>query len=203
MTKRVFDVVLSLLGLIVLSPVLVSLALLVALDSRGAILYRGWRTGRGGAPFRIYKFRTMTPDAERTGGYSTSKGDPRITRVGRFVRRYKLDELPQLLNVLLGNMSIVGPRPEVPAYTRLYEGEELLILSVRPGITDLSSLKFIHLDDVLGEDDADRVYEQQVRPVKNALRVQYVKNQSFRNDLSIIVHTLLKLAGVPLWNTRS
>src|ERR1035438_6707116 len=203
MTKRVFDVIASFIGLITLSPVLVLIGLLVALDSRGGILYRGPRTGRGGEPFRIYKFRTMTANAERTGGYSTAKGDPRITRVGRFLRRYKLDELPQLLNVLLGDMSIVGPRPEVPAYTKLYEGEELLILTVRPGITDLSSLKFIHLDEVLGEADADRVYEQQVRPVKNALRVQYVKNQSFRNDISIIVRTLLELTGAPSWNTRS
>src|ERR1035437_3027303 len=115
MTKRVFDVIACFIGLIILSPVLFLIALLIALDSRGGILYRGRRSGRGDEPFRIYKFRTMTADAEQTGGYSTAKGDPRITRVGRFLRRHKLDELPQLLNVLVGDMSIVGPRPEVPA----------------------------------------------------------------------------------------
>lgn len=202
MSKRAFDVIASLIGLVILSPLLAFIALVVAADSRGGVFYRGRRTGRDGEPFRIYKFRTMAADAERTGGYSTAKNDPRVTRVGRCLRRNKLDELPQLLNVLMGDMSIVGPRPEVPVYTRLYQGEELMILSVRPGITDPSSLKFIHLDEVLGETDADTVYEQKVRSVKNALRVQYVKSQSFRHDLSIIVRTLLTLAGVLPWNTQ-
>jgi len=179
-------------------PLLLAISILVKLDSRGPVFYRGQRTGRNGKTFRIMKFRSMVVGAEKLGGYSTARNDRRITQVGRYLRRYKLDELPQLINVLRGEMSIVGPRPEVPAYTRLYEGDELLILTVRPGITDYSSIKFAQLDQVLGENDADIVYEEKVRPIKNALRVQYVKDRSFAGDLLIICHTVAKLAGVSL-----
>jgi len=135
----------------------------------------------------------MTPDAEQLGGGSTAKDDRRITRVGRFLRRYKLDELPQLLNVLKGDMSIVGPRPELSQYTQLYMGDELLILHVRPGITDHASLEFIRLGEILGNDAPDAVYEEKVRPLKNALRVKYVREQSFWGDIAIIVRTLKRL----------
>lgn len=203
MLKRTFDILTSLLGLLLLSPIFVVIAVAVKLDSRGPILYRGVRAGMNGVPFRIFKFRTMVPNAEQIGGYSTGKRDPRITRIGSFLRRHKLDELPQFLNVLRGEMSIVGPRPEIVEYTDLYSGDEKLILTVRPGITDYSSLKFVHLEDALGEKNPDLVYEQRVRPVKNMLRIQYVKTQSFHADLVIILRTLLKLIGVPLCNTRS
>lgn len=155
-----------------------------------------------GLPFRIFKFRTMVMNAEAIGGPSTGKDDPRVTRVGRFLRRYKLDELPQLLNVLRGEMSIVGPRPEVPQYTALYEGDELLILTVRPGITDYASVEFAQLSEVLGSDDPDRMYEERVRPIKNALRVKYVKEQSLVVDLKIIALTVARLLRVG-WIARS
>jgi len=201
--KRCFDVTAACLGLLILAPPMAVIALLIGVTSPGPILYRGRRTGLQGKPFRICKFRTMVADAERKGGLSTAKNDPRITRIGGLLRRYKLDELPQLINVLKGEMSIVGPRPEMPEYTRLYTGEELLILTVRPGITDYASLRFVHLDDVLGADRADEVYENQVRPMKNLLRVEYVKTRSFGKDLTIILRTLSKLAGTALWNTRN
>ena len=196
MVKRAFDILAASAALLLLWPLLLLIAILVKTGSPGPILYRGERTGRYGKPFHILKFRSMVVDAERLGGYSTAQNDPRVTQIGRFLRRFKLDELPQLFNVLRGEMSIVGPRPEVPAYTRLYVGEELLILTVLPGITDYSSIKFSQLDKVLGEKDADRVYEETVRPSKNALRVQYVRNQSFKTDVDIIGRTIIKLVGI-------
>src|SRR5207245_5742371 len=129
-----FDLILSLLGLIVLAPLLAALALLIKLDSPGPVFYRGVRAGRNGKPFRIFKFRTMVMNADKIGGPSSAAGDPRITRVGQFLRRYKLDELPQLLNVLKGEMSLVGPRPEVLQYVAMFNTEEKAILSVPPGI---------------------------------------------------------------------
>jgi lipopolysaccharide/colanic/teichoic acid biosynthesis glycosyltransferase len=193
MAKRIFDLVMAAFGLSVLWPMLAVIAMLVKLDSPGPVFYRGVRTGRDGCPFRIFKFRTMVVGAERLGGGSTGKDDPRVTRLGHTLRRYKLDELPQLINVLIGDMSLVGPRPELPQYTSLYTGEEQLILTVRPGITDYASLEFINLGEILGNDAPDVVYEEQVRPVKNTLRVKYVKEQSLRGDLVIISKTLLKL----------
>ncbi|MBI4423373.1 MAG: sugar transferase [Elusimicrobia bacterium] len=193
--KRTFDLACAAAGLALLWPLLLAIAVLVVVDSPGPVFHRGMRSGRHGKPFRIYKFRTMAHGAESRGGLSTAKDDPRITRAGRFLRRFKLDELPQLLNVLTGEMSLVGPRPEMPEYTRLYAGEESLILTVRPGITDYSSLEFIHLGDLLGNDQPDRVYEEKVRPVKNALRVKYVRERSFLGDLWIILRTLGRLAG--------
>ena len=193
MIKRAFDILAALTGLILLWPLLLLIAVLIKLDSHGPVFYRGVRSGRCGTPFRIFKFRTMVPGAESLGGGSTGKDDPRVTRIGRTLRRYKLDELPQLLNVLKGEMSIVGPRPELPQYTGLYTGEEQLILTVRPGITDYASLEFINLAEILGNVEPDAVYEEQVRPVKNALRVKYVKEQNLCGDLIIISRTLLRL----------
>jgi lipopolysaccharide/colanic/teichoic acid biosynthesis glycosyltransferase len=148
----------------------------------------------------MYKFRTMVVNAERLGGPSTGKNDPRITRLGRYLRKYKLDELPQLLNILRGQMSFVGPRPEVPQYTSLYTGEEKLILTVRPGITDYSSLKYINLAEVLGSEQVDAFYEEKVRPEKNKLRIKYVKEHSFWVDLKIIALTLYGILGRRSWN---
>lgn len=194
--KRFFDLFCALIGLLVLWPILLVVGFMIWLDSGLPIFYRGVRTGWYGRPFRIYKFRTMVQDAEQLGGPSTGKNDPRITRVGEFLRKYKLDELPQLINVLKGEMSIVGPRPEVPQYTYLYTGDEKLILTVRPGITDYASLQFIHLDQVLGDEMPDQIYEEQVRPIKNSLRVKYVKERTFWRDVGIIFKTVTKLVGV-------
>ncbi len=194
--KRLFDLCCASIALLALSPVFALVALLIWLDSGLPIFYRGIRTGMHSRPFRIYKFRTMVQDAEHLGGPSTGKDDPRVTRVGKYLRKHKLDELPQLLNVLKGEMSIVGPRPEVPLYTRLYVGDEQLVLTVRPGITDYASIEFVHQEQVVGSESPDQVFVEKVLPVKNALRVKYVKEQSFRGDIAIIVRTILRLIGV-------
>jgi lipopolysaccharide/colanic/teichoic acid biosynthesis glycosyltransferase len=191
--KTLFDFIFASIGFIFLLPVALIVALIIKMDSAGPVFYRGIRTGKHGRPFRIFKFRTMVVDAEKLGGPSTGKDDPRVTRVGRFLRAHKIDEIPQLLNVLTGEMSIVGPRPEVPQYTSLYEGDEKLILSVKPGITDLASIKFSRLDEHLGSGDPDSVYEEKIRPVKNRLRVQYVKERTFLGDLGIIIQTLKRV----------
>ncbi|MGQ9698440.1 MAG: sugar transferase [Armatimonadota bacterium] len=191
--KRGFDLVVSVLGLAVLWPLLLIIAIAVKLDSPGPVFYRGVRTGRGGIPFRIYKFRTMVNNAESLGGGSTAKNDPRVTRIGRLLRKYKLDELPQLINVVRGDMSLVGPRPELPTYTSRYTSEEKAILSVRPGITDFSSIEYIDLAEVLGDDGADTVYEERVLPTKNQLRLKYVAERSFWLDLRLIALTIVRL----------
>lgn len=193
MAKKLFDIIFASLGALALAPVFIAIAAAIKLTSPGPVFYRGVRTGLRGRPFRIFKFRTMVVNAEKVGGPSTGKDDPRITSVGGFLRRYKLDELPQLFNVIGGEMSLVGPRPEVPQYTDEYRGEELLILTVRPGITDYASIKFSRLDEVLGSEEPDRVYEEKVRPVKNALRIKYVKEQSFWGDVSLIFATIFRI----------
>ncbi|MGB7211067.1 MAG: sugar transferase [Gemmatimonadales bacterium] len=192
MVKRAFDLLVALLLLLLLWPLLLVAAVCVRLDSPGPAFYRAVRIGRGGVPFRMWKFRTMVANADRLGGTSTGLHDARITRVGRWLRAAKLDELPQLFNVVRGEMSVVGPRPEVEEYTRLYAGEELLILSVRPGITDFASLEFSRLAEVLGSGDPDLVYAEQVRPIKNRLRLKYVREASFGTDLAILWRTALK-----------
>lgn len=199
--KRLFDVVASGLLLVLLSPVLAVVAVIVRLDSRGPVFFRGVRTGRHGKPFKIIKFRTMVPDAERLGGPCAATDDPRVTGVGRLLRRTKLDELPQLVNVLLGDMSIVGPRPEVPEYTEKYP-EERLIVSVRPGITDWASIAFINQADLVSGDDPRRDYEERVRPLKTALRVRYVREHGFLTDLGIIVATATAIVRVLFFRGR-
>lgn len=191
--KRTMDFVLSFLVLFLMSPLLLVVAVCIKLDSPGPILYRGVRTGKGGVPFHLLKFRTMVANAEKVGGPSTGKGDPRITRMGKLLRKYKIDELPNLFNVLKGNMSLVGPRPEVPKYTALYRDEELLILQVPPGITDFSSIEFIALDEALGSVDVDRVYEEKIKPVKNKLRIKYAKEASLVTDFRILFLTVFRL----------
>lgn len=195
LAKRAFDLAVSSVLLAMLSPVLLVVALAIRLDSRGPVIYRGRRTGRHGRPFDVLKFRSMLPDAESRGGTTTAQNDARVTRVGRVLRRYKLDELPQLLNVLRGDMSLVGPRPEVEEYTRLYDAEERAILSVRPGITDYASLRFIDLASIVGGEDADEAYRTRVLERKNRLRLQYVRERSFAVDLSILATTAWMLAG--------
>jgi lipopolysaccharide/colanic/teichoic acid biosynthesis glycosyltransferase len=189
--KRCFDFVVALLGLGISGPALVSVAILIRLEDRGPAFYRGWRVGLGGKPFRLLKFRTMRPDAERSGVSSTANDDPRITRIGGVLRRYKLDELPQLWNVLRGEMSLVGPRPEVQRFVDLYTEEEKAILSVRPGITDWASLWNIDEGAVLqGASDPDRAYCELIRPTKLRLQLTYVREAGFLTDLKILLHTV-------------
>jgi len=194
--KRLFDILASALGLLMLSPLFILIAMGIKFDSPGPVFYRGERVGLRGRRFRIFKFRTMVRNAEKLGGTTTGENDPRVTRMGRFLRGRKLDELPQLLNVLIGDMSLVGPRPEVPEYADRYTGEEKLILSVRPGITDWSSLRFIDLQAHVGSDDPDAAFREKVLPEKNRLRLEYVRDRSFWTDMKILWLTLMRVVGM-------
>ncbi len=191
--KRVMDVVGAMAGILVLAPLLILIAVVVKLTSQGPVFYRGVRAGLYGKPFRIFKFRTMVDNAESLGGPTTGTNDCRVTRLGAFLRRTKLDEFPQLLNVLAGDMSLVGPRPEVLEYTAKYEGEEKYILCMRPGITDYASIEFADLDDLVGIIDPDRYFRENILPRKNALRVKYVKEWSLGSDFGILWATFLRV----------
>jgi len=188
--KRVFDVIAAGTLFLLTLPIWVIAASGIYFSSPGPVLYFGIRTGWRGRPFRILKFRTMVADAERQGGGTTALHDPRIFPFGCFLRNYKIDELPQLLNVLRGEMSLVGPRPELYKYTERYGAEEQAILSVLPGITDYSSIRFSALDQMVGESDADGVFERCVLPEKNRLRLKYVRTRSFWVDVKILVLTV-------------
>lgn len=193
-TKTLFDFSLCLLASILLTPIFLLIALLIKINSpTGPVVYKGERTSKDGGLFKLYKFRTMVPDAENLGGPSTALNDDRLTSIGRFLRRYKLDELPQLINVIKGDMSIVGPRPQVKFYTDLYTEDERQILSVKPGITDLSTLEFTDMDSILGEGDIDKKYREKIEPLKNIYRLDYVRKRSFKLDLIILIRTLFKL----------
>ncbi len=192
--KRTFDIITSLSGLVLLGPLIFFLIIFIKLDSQGPAFYRGERVGRFGRTFRIFKFRTMVADAEKRGGPSTASDDPRITGVGRFLRKYKLDELPQLINVLKGEMSIVGPRPEVLTEVETYTNEERRILEVRPGITDWASLTFHNEGEILkGSPDPHQAYREKIKPEKMRLALKYIDERSFLTDIKIILETLLTL----------
>jgi len=196
MLKRVFDLLASFIGLVFLTPVLGTIAISIKLEDGGPVFYRGERVGRYGKPFRIFKFRTMGLDAEKIGGSSTPEDDPRITGVGRILRKYKLDELPQLINVLKGDMTIVGPRPQVPWAVELYTEREQALLSVRPGITDYASIRFSNEADILrGSAEPDKEYLDRIAPEKIRLSLEYIRNRSFLVDMKIILATLWALAG--------
>lgn len=196
MLKRLCDIVGSIFGLVFLSPALLVIAAWIKLYSPGPVFYRGVRVGRYGRLFRIYKFRTMMVNAEKFGASSTQEDDQRITRVGRFLRRYKLDELPQAINVLLGNMSFVGPRPQVPWAVALYNDEQKALLSVRPGITDYASIRFSNEADILrGSSDPDKDYLEKIAPEKIRLGLEYVRDHTLWLDLKIILATLCSLTG--------
>ena len=188
---RIFNVFFAGAGLVLLSPLLIGIAFLIKVEDGGAFFYRGLRVGIYGDPFLIFKFRTMVVDAEKVGASSTSDDDQRITRIGRYLRKYKLDELPQLINVLLGDMSLVGPRPEVKKFTDLYTEEEKAILTVRPGITDWASIWNPDEGAILaGSTDPDRDYLEKIRPEKIRLQLKYVRERTFWTDIKIILLTL-------------
>lgn len=195
--KRLFDIIVSLGGIVVLAPMMLTIALILKVSQGGEVFYRGKRTGQNGRSFEILKFRSMIPNAERLGGTTTGKDDPRLTKLGKLLRRYKLDELPQFFNVLKGDMSIVGPRPEVSEYTDLYSPEEMRILSVKPGITDIASLEFNDLQEVVGNQAPDDYFRQYVLPRKNELRLKYVDQWSVRSDLRILALTTILVASKP------
>lgn len=194
MLKRIFDIVFSLLGLIILSPILLAFAGIIKWGDDGPVFYRGVRVGKNGKLFKIFKFRTMVVNAEKIGGSSTADDDPRITKIGKFMRKHKLDELSQLINVLKGEMSFVGPRPEVQHYVNMYTDEEKIILRVKPGITDWASLWNSDEGAILaGSPDPEKTYLEKIRPEKIRLQLQYVKNHSPGVDIKIIIQTILKI----------
>jgi lipopolysaccharide/colanic/teichoic acid biosynthesis glycosyltransferase len=197
MGKRLFDLMLAGAGLVLLAPVFVLIALAIKLDSPGPVFYRQQRVGRGGAPFRIHKFRTMAHDPQERGPQITAGADPRITRVGAVLRRSKLDELAQLIDVVQGTMSLVGPRPEVPRYVALYPAAlRDKVLSVRPGITDIASIEFRDENALLAQAaDPEHEYVHVVMPRKLALAARYVDQASFVMDLRLIVRTIATVWG--------
>ena len=193
MAKRALDLVISFLGLLVLSPLLLFLAIWIKVDSPGPILYRGKRVGQNGRPFLMHKFRTMVLGAESKGPAVTYRDDPRITKAGRFLRRTKLDELPQLLNVLKGEMSLVGPRPEDPSYVELYTPEQRRVLNVKPGITGPTQLEYRDEASMLHGDSVDEEYVMRIMPEKLKLDLEYVRTRSLLLDLKILWRTATTL----------
>lgn len=195
MFKRVFDLFVSSLGLLFFAPLFIVLAILIKLDSGGRVFFRQERVGRNGKIFRIHKFRTMVEDAEKIGPKLTVGSDARVTRVGKWIRKYKLDELAQLIDVWLGYMSLVGPRPEVPQYVAYYPKHiKELIFTIRPGITDEASIKYKDESLILElSSDPNKVYLEQILPNKLLIYEDYVKNRTFFNDLLIIFHTIFEI----------
>lgn len=194
MIKRLFDILFSFFGLLAVSPILFFIALRIKVDSPGPVFYRGKRVGKDGKIFRIFKFRTMVIDAEKLGGPSTSADDSRLTEFGSFLRKHNLDELPQLIDVFRGEMSFVGPRPEVPSEVETYiQEDKKIILTVKPGMTDLATLENIHEEEILrGVKDPHQVYREKIKPQKLKLAVEYVKTRSFWLDIKILIKTFFK-----------
>ncbi len=202
MGKRFFDFIISLIVLIIFSPLFLILGILIKKDSEGPVFYRQVRIGKDGKPFRIFKFRTMVNNADKSGVTSTKSDDIRITKMGKFIRKYNLDELAQFINVLKGEMSIVGPRPEIPYYVNMFTEEEKIILSVKPGITDWACIWNPDESKLLaGSDDPDRDYLEKIRPEKIRLQLKYVKEHSFCIDFKIMLMTLKVHLFVPIVET--
>ena len=192
--KRILDLVLAVILLIPALVLMLPLAVWVKLDSKGPVFYKAVRGGYHNQPFMIWKFRSMVVDADKTGG-CTAKNDARVTRAGRIMRRLKMDELPQLFNIIRGDMSFVGPRPELLLYTTQYTEEQQCIMWVRPGITDRSSIVYIAQDEIVGEEDPVANFEKLILPEKNRLRVEYAKNQCFRLDAGLMLETVKGVFG--------
>lgn len=193
--KRLFDVVASTCGLVTLSPLLVGVSICIKLDSEGEVFFRQERVGKDGKIFKIHKFRTMTTNAYNDGGGLTIGNDNRITRVGRLLRKFKVDEFPQLIDVLKGDMSLVGPRPEIPEFMVLYSDEDRQkILSVKPGITDKASIELIDENEILAQYENPRqAYIDVIMPLKAKYYIEYVNNQNLKGDIEIILRTLAKI----------
>lgn len=189
--KRIFDILFALLGLIVLFIPFVFISIWIVLDSRGGIFYRQTRVGKNGVDFRLWKFRSMRPDSDKKGLLTVGGRDPRITRSGYFLRKTKMDELPQLINVLVGEMSFVGPRPEVRRYVDLYNEEQRKVLSVRPGITDLASLEYFEESELLAKSsDPEKTYIEEIMPAKLKLNLQYIRKANLGTDIGMIFKTI-------------
>jgi lipopolysaccharide/colanic/teichoic acid biosynthesis glycosyltransferase len=194
--KRIVDFIVALLVLIVFLPVGILIALAIVLESKGGVFYRQERVGQHGKPFKLWKFRTMRINADKLGKLTVGMRDPRITRVGYFIRKTKLDEFPQFINVLMGEMSIVGPRPEVQEYVDLYSDEQRSILAVKPGITDYASLEYFKENELLGQSENPReTYIQEIMPAKIELNKKYLANPTLGQDLKIMWLTFMKIIG--------
>lgn len=188
--KRLFDIIASGVGLIVLSPLFAVLAVWIKVDSKGPVFYRQTRVGRNNRDFRLYKFRSMRPDSDKLGLITVGGHDPRVTRSGYYIRKYKLDEFPQLINVFIGDMSLVGPRPEVRKYVDMYTPEQMRVLSVRPGITSLASIRYRNENDILAAaEDPDLCYIEKVMPDKIAIDLEYVNKAGLWTDVKLIFGT--------------
>lgn len=191
--KRIFDFIASFLGCIILIPIFIIIAILIKLDSKGPIFFKQKRVGQYGKEFEILKYRTMIVDAEKVGKQITVGNDSRITRIGKFLRKYKLDELPQLFNVLIGDMSLVGPRPEVPKYVKLYNEKEREVLNVKPGITDFASIEYRDENEILGTvENPEEYYINVIMKHKLQLNLKYISSNNIFLDIKIILKTLLK-----------
>jgi lipopolysaccharide/colanic/teichoic acid biosynthesis glycosyltransferase len=194
--KRSFDIVFSLIGLILLMPLFFVVAVLIKLSSSGPIFYLQMRVGLNGNDFKLYKFRTMMVDADKKGLLTVGGRDPRVTSIGYYLRKFKIDELPQLLNVLFGSMSFVGPRPEVRKYVDMYTEEQKNVLSIKPGITDYASLEYFNENDLLSRsENPEQVYIQEVMPAKLKLNLKYMREAGFFTDLKIIFRTLARIVS--------
>jgi lipopolysaccharide/colanic/teichoic acid biosynthesis glycosyltransferase len=191
--KRIFDVLLALIFLIILLPIYLIVSLFIIVESGFPVIYKANRGGYNEKNFKIYKFRTMVKDADKIGGGTTALNDARITKVGNFLRKTKLDEITQLFNIIKGEMSFIGPRPELVKYTSQYSGNERFILKVRPGITDYSSIEFINLDEIVGGDNADEIYEKFVLKKKNQLRIKYAATVSMKTDVYLFFNTVWRV----------
>ena len=191
---RFFDFILSLVGLVVLAPIFIVLAIWIKIDSKGPVFYKQVRVGQNGIDFGLFKFRSMVVDADKKGLITVGGRDPRITRSGYFIRKYKLDELPQLINVLLSDMSLVGPRPEVRKYVELYTDEQQKVLSVKPGITDYASIEYMDENEILGKsNDPEKTYIEEIMPEKIKYNMKYIQNKNLFEYFKIILLTVLKI----------
>lgn len=194
MIKRLFDIIFSFVGLIFLFPFFIILSILIDLGSEGGVFYKQIRVGKDNQDFYLYKFRSMRIDADKQGLLTVGGKDPRITKIGYFIRKYKIDELSQLINVFIGDMSLVGPRPEVRKYVNLYTAEQLKVLTVKPGITDNASIAYFNENELLGEsDNPEETYIKEIMPSKLLLNIDYVNNYNVFSDVLIILKTLKKI----------
>lgn len=191
MAKRAFDFLFSVIGLVAITPVMLLLALIITIDSKGGVFYKQVRIGKNKKPFKLYKFRSMSTDADKKGLLTVGNKDSRITKIGYYLRKYKLDELPQLINVLYGNMSFVGPRPEVEKYVKLYNHEQLMVFNVKPGITDWASIKYVNENEILAKSSQpEKTYIEEIMPAKLKLNLEYVKHNNVFVDIKIILLTI-------------
>ncbi|QQK07929.1 sugar transferase [Miniphocaeibacter halophilus] len=194
--KRIFDIVVSFIGLVILGIPLIIIALIIKLTSEGPVFYRQTRVGKNNKDFKIFKFRTMVVDADKKGMLITVGEDKRITKIGKFLRKTKLDELPQLINVFIGSMSFVGPRPEVRKYVELYDDFQKNVLKIKPGITDLASIKYRDESTLLGKsDNPEKTYIEEIMPIKLKINLEYISKISLIYDIKLIFLTLFRIIG--------